>query len=65
MPKHSLDALQKSLREETMILDAALEDIDYHARMGSMRKRDAERARHHIADLEETIAELKAIKTEG
>lgn len=65
MPEHSLKALQDSLREENMILEAAQEDVSYHTRMASMRKRDAERAKHHIEDLEETIAALMAQSVEG
>lgn len=59
MPNHSISALEASLREETMILDAALEDVQYYSQMAGMRKKDAERARNHISDLEETIAELR------
>lgn len=65
MSEHSLVALQKALREEKMIHEAAQEDVSYHTRMASMRKRDAERAKHHIEDLEETIATMLAQPLEG
>lgn len=60
MPERSLKALQDSLREEQMILEAASEDVSYHTRMAAMRKRDADRAKHHCEDLEETIAVMTA-----
>lgn len=65
MSEHSLVALQKSLREEIMIYEAAREDVNYHTNMGAMRKRDAERAKNHIDDMEETIAALMAQSAEG
>lgn len=60
MTDRSLIALQAALREEKMILDAAAEDVSYHRRMIDMRRSDAERCRHHISDLEATIAAMLA-----
>lgn len=65
MPEHSITALKASLREERMIMEAALEDVTYHTNMAAMRKKDAIRAKHHIDDMEETLAAIMAQEVEG